>query len=131
MPGPATEDLTPFAAALRSSRIAAGLSQIELARLLDVTQGSVSRWEIGMKQPDREHVFYLEQALNVAPGTLSSLLPFSTPAKASGRSRRPASTRQAILADEKLTKTAKNALLATYQALISPSRCTVPSLEAA
>lgn len=32
-----------------------GLSQVQFAALLVVTQGTVSRWESGMKQPSAEH----------------------------------------------------------------------------
>ncbi len=32
-----------------------GLSQVQFAELLVVTQGTVSRWESGMKQPSAEH----------------------------------------------------------------------------
>jgi len=32
-----------------------GLSQVQFAKLLAVTQGAVSRWESGVKQPSAEH----------------------------------------------------------------------------
>jgi transcriptional regulator with XRE-family HTH domain len=32
-----------------------GLSQVQFAELLAVTQGTVSRWESGVKQPSAEH----------------------------------------------------------------------------
>jgi transcriptional regulator with XRE-family HTH domain len=32
-----------------------GLSQVQFAELLVVTQGAVSRWESGVKQPSAEH----------------------------------------------------------------------------
>ena len=32
-----------------------GLSQVQFAELLAVTQGAVSRWESGAKQPSAEH----------------------------------------------------------------------------
>lgn len=36
---------------IRTRRQQAGLSQVELARLLDVDVGTVSRWERGAMQP--------------------------------------------------------------------------------
>ena len=49
-------DLLFFADSLKRHRKAAGLTQTELARRLDVTPQSVSRWERGETIPDIEHL---------------------------------------------------------------------------
>ena len=36
-----------------------GLSQVQFAKLLAVTQGAVSRWESGVKQPSAEHLLQM------------------------------------------------------------------------
>lgn len=60
------------AAALRSAREAAGLTQHQLARLIDVAGGErVSRWELGLSVPRPLMVKRLAQALEVDPERLA------------------------------------------------------------
>ncbi len=52
--------------ALRAARLRAGLTQHELARLIDVAGGErISRWELGSSAPRPEILHRLAQALNV------------------------------------------------------------------
>jgi transcriptional regulator with XRE-family HTH domain len=50
---------TPLSKAIRSARRRAGLSQVELARLLGVRQSSVSQWERGSTKPSTVHLLTL------------------------------------------------------------------------
>jgi transcriptional regulator with XRE-family HTH domain len=49
--------------AIRSARKRAGLSQVELARLLGVQQSSVSQWERGSTKPSTMHLLALAARL--------------------------------------------------------------------
>jgi transcriptional regulator with XRE-family HTH domain len=49
--------------AIRSARKRAGLSQVELARLLGVRQSSVSQWERGSTKPSTMHLLALAARL--------------------------------------------------------------------
>jgi transcriptional regulator with XRE-family HTH domain len=52
--------------ALRDARLRVGLTQHELARLIDVAGGErISRWELGSSVPRPEMIHRLAQALNV------------------------------------------------------------------
>ena len=52
--------------ALRDARLRMGLTQHELARLIDVAGGErISRWELGSSAPRPEMLLRLAQALNV------------------------------------------------------------------
>jgi DNA-binding XRE family transcriptional regulator len=52
--------------ALRDARLRMGLTQHELARLIDVAGGErISRWELGSSAPRPEILHRLAQALNV------------------------------------------------------------------
>ena len=52
--------------ALRDARLRMGLTQHELARLIDVAGGErISRWELGSSAPRPEMLHRLAQALNV------------------------------------------------------------------
>jgi transcriptional regulator with XRE-family HTH domain len=50
---------------LRLARQARGLSQARLALLIDVLPQQLSRWEIGLWEPNAEHREQLAQALEV------------------------------------------------------------------
>ena len=57
--------------ALRDARLRMGLTQHELARLVDVAGGErISRWELGSSAPRPEILHRLAQALNVAAADL-------------------------------------------------------------
>jgi transcriptional regulator with XRE-family HTH domain len=121
----AAADLERFGQALREARTAEGLSQAELARALGLKgQSTVSGWEAGTTEPEREHVFRLEDVLNQPAGKLSSILGYGPPVfDDSGRVKRAPtpSIRRAIAADDTLSKQAKDALMATYRAFASRS----------
>jgi transcriptional regulator with XRE-family HTH domain len=55
---------------IRSNRQRLGLSQIDLADELGVTQPSVSSWERGKQMPDMKNLVQLERLFELAPGTL-------------------------------------------------------------
>lgn len=54
-----------LAARIRIARRRKKLSQIQLAKLLRTTQGSVSRWEIGVRKPEVVMLRRLATALGV------------------------------------------------------------------
>ena len=57
-------------AALRDARVRMGLTQHELARLIDVAGGErISRWELGSSAPRPEMLLRLAQALPAPPLT--------------------------------------------------------------
>jgi transcriptional regulator with XRE-family HTH domain len=57
--------------ALRDARLRMGLTQHELARLIDVAGGErISRWELGSSTPRPEILHRLAQALNVGASDL-------------------------------------------------------------
>ena len=58
-----TEPVHPFAAALRTARDAAGLTQAELAAKCGVTVTTVSRWESGSNPPAIKAMRKLRKAL--------------------------------------------------------------------
>lgn len=127
----ADRDLLEFGRIFKMARLDAGFSQTMLATALDVKQSSISAWETGDSEPDRAFVFRSEELFGLAPGTLSRPLGYGPPvqtSKATSRAKKVArsvaNAREAILADPKLSKSAKEALLASYRVFISPSRCT-------
>lgn len=70
----ADESPTTFASALRYHRREAGYRQRELGRLLAYSESSISRIESGQREIAADFAIACEQALNLAPGTLTSLL---------------------------------------------------------
>lgn len=40
---------------MRDRRIAAGLRQVDVAKMMDVDQGAVSKWESGETRPSRKY----------------------------------------------------------------------------
>ena len=48
---------------LKILRVTKGLSQQELAKALGVTQGAVSQWETGIKQPNEKMLCRLAEVL--------------------------------------------------------------------
>jgi transcriptional regulator with XRE-family HTH domain len=59
-----------FGELLRSRREARGMEQAELARVLDVTQQTVSKWETGVTVPRPSRVSALARALGLDAGLL-------------------------------------------------------------
>lgn len=49
---------------IKKLRENSGLSQIELAKQLNVTQGAVSQWEVGMTKPSIETIIKLSVIFN-------------------------------------------------------------------
>ena len=68
--------LSAFAAAMADARSAAGMSQEALGEAIRRKQGSVSRYEGGILEPDPLTVFAIERALGLDPGALSHYLGF-------------------------------------------------------
>lgn len=60
----------PFGPVLRRFRQAKGLSQEELAALLDISPSYISRMESDLKTPSLEMIFRLAGALDVNPHEL-------------------------------------------------------------
>jgi DNA-binding transcriptional regulator YiaG len=54
-----SEGRKPLAQAIRDGRIAARLSQSDLARLIGVTQSAVGAWEVGKTRPNRQRAWLL------------------------------------------------------------------------
>lgn len=48
---------------LKILRVTKGMSQQELAKALGVTQGAVSQWETGTKQPNEKMLYRLAEVL--------------------------------------------------------------------
>ena len=55
---------------LRGLRKARGLTMVQLAGLVEVSQSAVSQWESGREQPARENVVRLARALGTSVGAL-------------------------------------------------------------
>lgn len=66
--------LSAFAAAMAAARTAADMSQLALGEAIGRQQGSVSRYEAGLLEPDPFTVFEMERALGLKPGALSHYL---------------------------------------------------------
>ena len=58
---------------LKSIRIAAGITQVDLAKKLGVTKQSVSNWENGNIQPSVEMIAKISEVLNVKTDVLLGL----------------------------------------------------------
>lgn len=53
-----------FSERLKASRKEAGLTQVELAKVLKVSKGTVGMWEIGKREPKLEMMKHLSKNLN-------------------------------------------------------------------
>jgi transcriptional regulator with XRE-family HTH domain len=115
----AQEQLSSFADALRTARKTAGMSQADLAELLEIRQSTVSVWEQGLKEPSRDNVGRVEEALGLDGGALSSLLGWVPPEP--GRKARPAPlvpvTIKAIKSDKTLDRRGRSLMMALYRTL--------------
>ena len=63
-----------FIERLRELRTEKGMSQKELARLLNTTNSSVCDWERGRSEPNLETVAQIARQLHVPQGTVKSRL---------------------------------------------------------
>lgn len=65
--------------AIKSMRIARGISQFELSQILNVTQGSISQWEQGITYPS---IGYLKKLATYFGCTIDELLTDDTERRA-------------------------------------------------
>src|SRR3569833_1803928 len=70
---PRSRTLETFGRLVRVYRDAAGITQKELAKTLDYTNGWVSNVETGQLRPRAEQVWLLEQVLNLLSGALMAV----------------------------------------------------------
>ena len=70
--------------ALRVYREQTGMTQVELAALLGVTQGAIALWERGERKPDIVMLKRLALALNCTADDLLAPIPVEEPADAEG-----------------------------------------------
>lgn len=56
---------------IRDARIKAGIAQGDLAKMLDVTQGAVSQWELGITKPS---ICYLPKIASILGTTVDDLI---------------------------------------------------------
>ena len=99
--------MSGFGELLRSRREAQGLEQAELARLLGVTQQTVSKWETGVTVPRPARVSTLARALELDAGLLHSAAADEDGDSASSSGRRadvPAGIRLDRLSGEELVE---------------------------
>ena len=106
--------MTALSDNLRAARIAAGISQEEIARRLDVKQATVSAWEVGRNQPDIES---LSKMASIFDTTIDALA--GRPPKIDGISEDLAAL---IGQFEELTPEDKRAVLTVVAALRGKSR---------
>lgn len=114
------EQLTEFAGALRAARKDAGMRQEDLAELLAIRQSTVSAWEQGLKEPGRDNVGRVEEALGLVSGSLSSLLGWVPPEQP--RRAQPAPplvplTIKAIRNDKTLDRRGRSLMMQLYRTL--------------
>jgi len=108
-----------FRRALQRSRTTAGMSQRDLARLLDVSPGAVSSWEAGQSAPRPHLVTQMEQALELEDGTLGRLLGYLP---ASARDGAVVSVLEAVEADPRLGPRERELLAGMYDQLVRQRR---------
>ena len=70
-----TEEYQQLCTLLRQLRRDAGLTQVEVARRLDVAQSFVSKYESGERRLDVIELRHVAQALGITLETVVSLLP--------------------------------------------------------
>ena len=57
--------MSKFGERLRRARISKGMSQVELARAIELTQASVSQFEMGLRMPTPANIRKFAQILNI------------------------------------------------------------------
>lgn len=97
-----------FGETLRQLRKQAGLSQATLGHVVGHNQTTISEYERGSRTPGWFDTQRLEKALQVADGTLGSVLGFTAPA---------VSVAEAIAQDTKLGHSEKELLTRLYKKL--------------
>ena len=60
--------MSEFSRRLKDARLAASLTQDELAKALDVSKSTISMWENGKRIPSVDVTFPLSKVLRVSPG---------------------------------------------------------------
>lgn len=73
-------DISVFSANLRAARKRKKLSQRQLAEQLFLSTQAVSKWELGISQPDMTRLYQLSQVLQVSTDSLLGVTPGGTPA---------------------------------------------------
>ncbi|MFT4302243.1 MAG: helix-turn-helix transcriptional regulator [Desulfovibrio sp.] len=63
-----------FRDVLREYRLKAGMTQEQLAGLVDISKGFVGKMETGRKWPNVDMLIKLAEALNVRPGEMTDAL---------------------------------------------------------
>lgn len=107
---PNAEEVTlALGQALYRLRRAAGLSQVDLSKALNVDQTAVSRWERGKDVFPAPLIPQIERVLDVPRGSLWA---------AAGLNKLD-SVEGAIYADDRLSPNDKRSLIAVYSALVS------------
>ena len=115
----AGERMAAFAAAMAQARSEAKVSQRELGRMVHRKQGSISRYEAGLLEPDPETVFRIERALKVEPGVLShhlGYLPIQSTSPYAKLVQSLLPVVDAIQDDPTLSPQARSMLISAYRA---------------
>jgi len=103
-----------FVRALKGAREQQGVSQRELARLIDVHPGTVAQWETGQSVPRVPAAVRVERALGVEEGQLLRLLGYLHP---DVQARTVASVVEAVESDPALNPDDRQLLLSIYRQL--------------
>lgn len=109
------ERLAAFGAALREERLAAGLTQGQLGKAVNLTGSSVGQWEAGLGAPSPTTVFRVEENLQLPAGRLSRLLGYGPPEV------KTSDVIDAIRADKRLSREGKDALVTLYRHYVGRS----------
>jgi transcriptional regulator with XRE-family HTH domain len=105
-----------FGTALASAMQARGMTQVELAEQLGVTQSMVSEWRAGLSGPKRHVAFEIERILSLTPGTLSINAGYLPVEALLGG---PVSVHDAVLTDGLLSEDDKLTVLVVYDHLVT------------
>jgi transcriptional regulator with XRE-family HTH domain len=73
--------MSEFGGRIKAARIAAKMTQVQLANKVGVAQPTLAIWEKGSTRISDDTLVRLEAALNLPPGQLAQLLPDGHPAK--------------------------------------------------
>lgn len=112
---PKPTDLRGFATALDVALGRGGWSQRALADALGLSQSTISHWKSATSAPPPATTFALEEALGLAPGTLSRHLGYVPSDHVVA-----ATVEEAIVDDPLLSPHHQRVLQATYRELVTP-----------